>query len=180
MVQLNEIIQNKKLAKLVRFLADDPLNEFSYTEIRKQTKLAKATLTKWLSYLQKNNFVLLKEIGRNKLYKINKDNYLIKQFKIINNLIKLNFLAGLSKKYGFEAYLFGSAARGEDVKESDYDLLVIGDVKIERIIGEISKQAKKLKKEIRLQPFTKKDWLMMSEKDPAFYERVENDKILVK
>lgn len=179
MVQTNELLGNKKLLKIILFLADKPREEFTYTEIRKQTNLAKATLTKWLKYLYEENLISLRQIGLNKLYKINKDNYLVKQIKIITNLINLEFLADLSQEHHFESYLFGSAARGEDEEESDYDILIIGETKTEEIIKDISKIAKRLKKEIKLQIFTKNDWWEMRKKDPAFYERVEKDKILL-
>lgn len=179
MVQINELLGNSKLVTLISFLANNLNNEFTYTEIKKRTKLAKATLTKWLSYLEKNNFVFKKQIGLNKLYRINADNNVIKQFKILSNLLNLKPLEKLAGKHQFKAYLFGSAARGEDAGGSDYDILIIGDISREKIIADIRGIAKRLKKEVKLQIFTKKEWFDLREKDPAFYERVEKDKILL-
>lgn len=180
MVQIDELLGNKRLIKLWLFLINNPGREFSYTEIRKKTKLAKATLAKWLGYLLKENLISVKLIGLNKLYKINKDYFLVKQLKILINLSNLEFFLKLSQKHGLEAYLFGSAARGEDQEESDIDILIIGNIKKEKIIGEIGKEAKKLGKNIKLQVFNKLEWSEMIEKDKAFYERVEKDKILIK
>ena len=114
LVQINELFGNKKLVKLLIFLVENSSKELSYTFIRKKTKLAKATLTKWLNYLLKINFIFVRSVGTTKLYKLNKENYLIKQLKIMINLNKLSFFVNLSRRYNFEAYLFGSAARGED------------------------------------------------------------------
>ncbi|MEW5896188.1 MAG: nucleotidyltransferase domain-containing protein [Nanoarchaeota archaeon] len=177
MVQLSELMDSS-LSVLI-FLADNP-QKYTYTQLREKTELAKATLSKFLSKLQKNNLITLTKIGRNKLYQINIDNYLVRRLKILNSLAKLSFLTSLSRKHNCEFYLFGSAARGGDNTESDYDLLVLGKINKEEIIADIDKLAKKLKKEIRLQLFTASEWALMGSKDPAFYERVEKDKILIK
>ncbi len=177
MVQLSELM-NKSLLVLL-FLANNPKN-YTYTQLRKETRLAKATLSKFLLKLQQNNLVMLTKIGKNKLYQINKENYLVKQLKILDSLARLSFLPSLSKKHSCEFYLFGSAARGEDSAESDYDLLVIGRIKKDEIIADIDKQVRRLKREIKLQIFTAAEWALMKNKDPAFYERVEKDKILIK
>lgn len=104
---------------------------------------------------------------------------IIKKFKVLINLASLDFFFPLSTKYSFQAYLYGSAARGEDVETSDIDILIIGKVKKEEIMPEIQKQSGKLKKQVRIQIFTPLEWAQTVEKDRAFYERVEKDKILL-
>ena len=179
MVQILELIGNKKLLHLLIFLASHPSSEYSYTELRKKTNLAKATLSKWLSYLRKEHIIQEKAIGRNKLYQIDQCSAIIKQFKILITLASLDFFLPLSEKYSIRAYLYGSAARGEEVESSDIDILIIGKVKKEEIISEIQKQSSKLKKPIKIQIFTSLEWANMAEKDKAFYERMEKDKILL-
>ncbi len=177
MVQQFELLGNKKLMVLLVFLARNPSQEFTYGQIKTRTKLAKATLTKWLSLLRKEDLISLRQIGLNKLYKINRKHCFIKQLKILFNLIDLQFLITLSRKYNFRAFLFGSASRGEDVEDSDYDILIIGEVKREDLVSEIRQNSKRLNKEIKLQVFSEKDWFALKNKDSAFYERVEQDKI---
>ncbi len=179
MVNLNKLLGNRQLLSLLLYLLSHPTQELSYTQLRTKTKLAKATLTKWLNYLHKESLVYLREIGRNKLYRLNRDYYLTKQLKILINLSTLEPLLSASKKHKIQFYLFGSAARGEDVEESDIDLLVLGEIKKEELISEISKLSKKLKKKARSHQFTKAEWFKMSEQDSAFYERVEKDKIQI-
>ena len=94
-------------------------------------------------------------------------------------MASLDFLLALSKKHGFEAYLYGSAARGEEVEESDLDIIIIGKVKKEELLPEIQRQSALLKKEIRIRIFTPLEWAQLSDNDKAFYERVEKDKILL-
>lgn len=179
MVQLIKLLGNKKVLCLFRFLAVHPGSEYSYSELQKKTKLSKATLAKWLNFLEKEELISLKQIGRNKLYRIKNENCLVKQFKVLDNLSALGFLARLSNKLNLKIYLFGSAARGEDKEDSDLDLLVLGKVKKEELWPEIKKYSKQLGKALKLQIFTLTEWSILQEKDPAFYERVEKDKILI-
>ncbi len=177
MVQILELLGIKKLVHLILFLSAHPSNEHTYTELRKKTSLAKATLSKWLCYLRKEKIIGERAIGTNKLYKINTSSMLVKQFKVLITLASLDFFLPLSEKHSFQAYLYGSAARGEDVETSDIDILIIGKIKKEEIMPEIQKQSAKLKKPIKIQIFTSLEWAQMAEKDKAFYERVEKDKI---
>lgn len=177
MVQILELLGNKKLLHLLMYLSSHPGNECTYTELRKKTHLAKATLSKWLSYLRKEQIIDERAIGTNKLYKINQNSMIIKQLKVLITLTSLDFFLPLSEKYSFQAYLYGSAARGEDVEESDIDILIIGKIKKDEIMPKIKKQSIRLKKSIGIQIFTPLEWARMVEKDRAFYERVEKDKI---
>ena len=175
MVKINELFGNKNLINIINFLIESD-EELSQTKIRNKIKMSKATLIKWLKYLEKNNFVNIKIEGVSKLYKLNKENTILKQFKILNNIIKIQELTNLIKN-NIKIYLYGSCARGEDSKESDVDLLIIGNIKRHEIIEEINKLSKKLNKKITLQIFSELEWANLDKKDRAFYERVEKDKI---
>ena len=175
MVKINELLGNKNLINILSFLIESD-EELSQTKIRNKIKMSKATLIKWLKYLEKDNFVSIKIEGVSKLYKLNKENTILKQFKILNNIIKIQELNNLIKN-NIKIYLYGSCARGEDSKESDIDLLIIGNIKRHEIIEEINKLSKKLNKKITLQIFSELEWANLDKKDRAFYERVEKDKI---
>ena len=177
MVKINELFGNKNLINIINFLIESD-EELSQTKIRNKIKMSKATLIKWLKYLEKNNFVNIKIEGVSKLYKLNKENTILKQFKILNNIIKIQELTNLIKN-NIKIYLYGSCARGEDSKESDVDLLIIGNIKRHEIIEEINKLSKKLNKKITLQIFSELEWVNLEKKDKAFYERVEKDKIKI-
>ena len=176
MVKFIELLGNRSLAKLLVFFlsADD---EYSQTEIMKKTKLSKVTSIKSLKILEKNNIIAFRRIGIVKLYKIQKDNPIVKQLKILQTLTKLSLLKDLNKN--IKIYLYGSCARGENTSRSDIDLLIIGKIKKEEIINYIKNFSKKLKRDIKVEIFTQQEWAEIIKKDPAFYERVEKDKIEV-
>ena len=177
MVQSNELMGNRSLAILIDFFIFNDDNEFSQIKIKNKTKLAKATLTKWLNKLEKDNFIEFKKEGVSKLYKLKKDNLIVKYLKIINTILKLKEIKLINKKYSIKIYLYGSAARGEDTKESDIDLLILGKIRKEDIIQDINNLSEKIGKKIKMEIFSLLEWSKIEKKDRAFYERVEKDKI---
>ncbi len=176
MVHSDELVGNKSALRLILFLAEHPI-KYSFTRLQRQTKLAKATLMKWLPLLVKESLLTKTEIGRNRLYKVKAEDMRIKQLKILHTLTKLIPLRELAKKYNVEVYLYGSSARGEDKEQSDLDILVLGEVPLEKFAGELGKIGKKLRKRVQPQYFSHLEWATLKGKDPAFYERVEKDKI---
>lgn len=177
MVEFKELLGNKSIIKLLDFFIHNSSKEFSQIKVREKTKLTKATLTKWLKYLEKNEIINVKIIGVTKLYKLNDSNLIVKQLKILNTLILLNGIELLKEKYKIKIYLYGSSARGENINTSDIDLLVIGNINRDTIIRDINKIANRINKTITIQIFNHMDWINMNKKDNAFYERVEKDKI---
>lgn len=176
MVQLIEL-GNRNMLEVLSFFIRNPSAKISYTDLRKKLKLAKATITKHLNFLLKEEIIKVERIGLNKIHQLNKENYTVKHLKILDNLLRLSDIVEVGKKYGIEIYLYGSASRGEDTEESDIDLLLIGKIKKEEILADIKKISDKLNREIKVAVFTQLEWSQISRKDAPFYERVEKDKI---
>ena len=165
------------MLKILVFFLRKPTLKINQGALRKELKLAKATAVKWLDELVKADLLAVEHIGVSNLYQLNKENIFVKQLKILYSLIQLSKFKELGKKYNLQFYLYGSAARGEDVEESDVDLLIIGKEERKNLIKEIAAIAKTIGKEIKIEIFTPLQWSMMARKDKAFYERVEKDKI---
>jgi predicted nucleotidyltransferase len=177
-VQLNEILGNKKVINILDFFIDNGPIEISQSGIIIKTNIAKATAVKWLSFLVMNKFLLCKKIGTTNLYKLNYENIVIKQFKIIKTIIQLQALNTLKVK-NIEIYLYGSASRGENNKESDIDLLIIGKIQRNEIVDALDKLSKRIKRKINFNIFNNLEWSKMQKKDKAYYERVEKDKVKI-
>ena len=173
MVQLNEIIGNKKTAKILQFFINNTTIEISQTEIIKKTAIAKATAVKWMRFLLKNNLLNCKTIGVSNLYWLNNDNLVVRQLKIANTILSLQEL----KLKDAEIYLYGSSARGEDTEKSDIDLLLISKLKRNQVVDAIDLISKKINRKISFKIFNSIEWSMMQNKDKAYYERVEKDKL---
>lgn len=177
MVQLIRLLGNRNIIKILSFFFRNPTKEFSQIGLLKKIKIAKATLIKWLKLLVDKEIILMKRIGVTNLYRLNNGNNFVKYLKILHTLSELSLLRELSKKYYVDIYLYGSTARGEDVEQSDIDLLVISNLNASVLVKDIKELSEKIKKEINIKVFSKQEWSLMARKDPAFYERVEKDKV---
>ncbi len=174
---LDELLGKRIAMKTLFFFLANPTTKFSQVELRKRIKLAKATATKWLKEMEKYNLIGVEKIGLTKLYGLNRENPIVKQLKILNNLLSLQGIKNLASKVGVGAYLYGSGARGEDVEDSDIDVVIIGKIRREQIIQDINKISTKLRRKVKIEIFSQMEWSQLAKKDPAFYERVEKDKI---
>lgn len=177
MVQLIELFGNKKPVSILAFFLRNPTKKIHQQDIKKEVKIAKATLIKWLNWLAKQGFLEFTEYGRTKIYSLKRQNTIVKRLKILDNLLLASGIKTIAEKHNSAAYLFGSAARGEDVEDSDIDILLIGKVNRENLIYDINKLSGKIQRHINIQIFSQPDWSQMAKRDPAFYERVEKDKV---
>lgn len=164
------IFENRICWRVLKFFLNNSRGEFYEKEIQRKTAAARASVRKWLRVLEDFRFLSVSMKGRLKLYRLNRENPLVKQLKVLNTI---NWL--LPKLEAFrsqvELYLYGSASRGEDFESSDIDVLVIG--KNRAIIGYI----RAIDGRIKVSFFTPLEWAKAAREDPAFYERVERDKI---
>ncbi len=176
MVQLLEF-GNTTLLKILSFFLRNPTKKISYTNLRKTLKIAKASLTKYLKLLLREELIKVEMIGLNKIYELDKGNLIVKQLKILDNLLILSDIKPVCDKHEIEIYLYGSAARGEDTEGSDIDLLMIGKISKEQVSSDVANISKKIGREIKFSIFSPLEWSKMSRRDIAFYERIEKDRI---
>ncbi len=117
---------------VVRQFFDDPIPEggFSLREISRKAKIAPTSVKKYLKELEKEGFIAR---TRNRqgfpVYSANRENEGYVFYKRINTLSTIyesGLLDYLYKTCMPDAIvLFGSAARGEDIKGSDIDLFLL-------------------------------------------------------
>ncbi len=172
MVQLFELLTKKSVVKLLEFFMDNPSKELYEAEIRKRVKISKSSSLKWLRKLAEHDF-LLKRTNGMVFYSLNKNNILVKELKRLKMISLL--VPEFKNIKGAEVFLYGSAARGEYEEDSDVDILVIG--KDESVRNVINVLEKRLGRRIKPSFFTQLEWSKMSRVDPAFFERVERDKV---
>jgi len=165
--------------KLVVFFLENPTREFYESEVRKKTGLSLGAVNKYLKELASEKILLLNKRGKMNFYMLNKENTLVKHLKITHNLSLpiIKAMKRLGKKLDLKIYLYGSVSRGEDVEDSDWDFLILGNIKSQLLEREMKPIRKHFSKKIKLSLFTKNEWLRMNKTDPAFYERVNKDKI---
>lgn len=108
------------------YLADNPYEEYYEAEIKRATKLSTGGVNKALKYLAEAGLIVKREKGKFRLYKFNIDNPISRQYKVLLNLRRIwPFVSNRLSQISDKIILFGSAARGENLPESDIDLFII-------------------------------------------------------
>lgn len=160
------------LFKVVRFVIRET-QELSLREIAKKAKVGTGTAKLCLDYLEKNNILTRKIVGKTHLFKT-KEHFLSRQLKITFSLAEISssrLVEDILAKNTdiLSICLYGSVAKGLDDKNSDIDIFIISRKKIE--YPSLSSQ-KKLNREVNLIKYTYQEWKEKAEKDPVFYKEV--------
>jgi len=122
--------------KVLSFLSENAGKEFSGSQIQKATGISKAGVYLTLTELVRHELVLKIKKGSILLFAINYDNPLVKQFKVLLNIIQLAPILKSIKNLSVKVTLYGSTSRGEDSLDSDIDLFIVSkepDVTKERL-----------------------------------------------
>ena len=154
---------------ILTMLARSPEQEYYVREIAKKIDASVSGCYTALCNLEVEKLVVARTSGKNKYFKVNPDNIGIRFFKVFVSIQELSGVMEKLRDITVKIILFGSCARGEDVLDSDVDLLVVTEdtktVKdlVPKKIGE-----RKLKP-IIIKP---SQLIQMKEKDNAFYNEV--------
>ncbi len=110
--------------KILSFLSRYPEKVFCEREIQKNTKTSMGSVNQTLKLLLELKIVSREKKGNVFLYQVNSGNYLLKYFKIFENLLYIHNFVEEVKPYASEVILYGSCARGENAKDSDIDIFI--------------------------------------------------------
>ena len=168
---MKNIIFATSVQKVLEYIIDYPETEFTEREIRKKVRLSKSAINYALRKLCKYGLITRRKKGGVFLYSLNHNHIIIKQIKILKNIINILPLVQKIKKYSIRIMLFGSASRGENWRDSDIDLVVIA--KNKDMIPEIKKNINSNKK-IKPILVTELGFMEIKKKDPVFYREIEN------
>jgi predicted nucleotidyltransferase len=98
-------------------------------EICRNLNLGAPSVLNHLKELQKEDFIIREKKGIYPTYRANRDNEKFKLYKKLNTVLRINETGLLNYIYDNclpEAIiLFGSAALGEDIEESDIDIFIV-------------------------------------------------------
>lgn len=142
-------------------------------EIQKATILSKAAVNFALNKLFRLNLVERDQKGKTYLYRVNYSypiSSVLKQFRVLNNLITCLPLVERLRPVSQKIILFGSATRGEDLQKSDIDLLVI--THNEKEVRDLAKK-ESLGRKVQIITKSPVAFTELEKKDPAFFREVE-------
>ena len=167
--------------RILDFFFENPEREVFEKEVRKLAVVSAGSANSCLKTLYKKTYLLHRKLGRMNFYKLNSEDSFVKQLKkaYTLSLPVISKIKEAFKNQNIEVYLYGSAARGEDTEKSDIDLLIIGNIEAVELEKNLTRIKIMSKKEIKPSLFRKLDWISVSKKDPAFFERVQKDKIRI-
>jgi len=127
------MLKKDNIYKVLEIFFDNPLPEgigFQLREISRKIKLAPKSVKLYLEELEKENLIIKKKhrIHKYPVYYANRDHNYFKFLKILDIIRRIKesgLLDYLDEKCMPDVIvLFGSASKGEDVKNSDIDLFL--------------------------------------------------------
>lgn len=171
----NNLFISTNAQKVLSFLAEKPDKDFFAKEIQRATKVSKAGVYFAIADLIKLGLVVKKGKGRFLLYSLNYEDPIIKQFKVLKNILLLRQVISELKKISKKIILFGSASTGDDTSESDIDLFIITSEPqaVKEVISSL-----KIKRKIQAVVKTPTDIAEFKVKEQVFWNEVERGIIL--
>lgn len=123
-IKIKKYLYHQTPLKMLSFLSNHPGEVFSADEISKAAKCSKGATNQTLRLLLELDILSRERKGNLFLYKLNTDNFVLRQFKIFENLLDLQGLVREIQKYCYGIVLFGSRADGSNAAKSDIDLFI--------------------------------------------------------
>jgi len=122
--------------KLLEYFFKEPEREFHVRELAKLVKKSPTTVSKYLKQFEYKKYLLSEKKLNHLLFKANSESSSFKYLKLFSNIKKLHesgLLTSLIEEFNHPKaiILFGSFSKGEDIADSDIDLLIITPIKKE-------------------------------------------------
>ena len=168
-------MQELMLLNAIKFFLENPYEEVYLRQLAKKLKISPFATKKYCDLLTRENLIKEERKANLRYFKANVNNLFFKQLKISNNIniiLKSGLIEFLKENIAniSSIVLFGSIAKGEDDKNSDVDLLIIGKEKHLILI----KIEEKIKKRITPHILSWSEWNKKAKQDTAFYNEVVN------
>ncbi len=155
-----------KTLEVLNLFLDNPNTEFYLREIARKLKISTSTAKIALDILLEEKLVKEEKKANLRLFRADLDSNVFRKFKVIKNLKfieKSNLVKKLLNDKIISIILYGSYAKGINVKESDIDILLIVREKISFNLSNINNT------ELQLIQKTNKEFRELKQKDNPFY-----------
>jgi predicted nucleotidyltransferase len=156
-----------------------PSAERYQSEAVKESGLSYVTATKCMDLLLRNNMLTETWKGGLRIYRLNKESLAVKQMKILLSSTAILEAIKNFKSPEFKVYLYGSMARGEDSEESDVDLLIIGKISAGKRVNLKKEIEIVIDHEVKLVVMSRIEYAELPQKNSAFYENLDRDRIRI-
>ena len=170
-----DIFGSTNSLKILSFLAENASREFLGSEIQKATKLSRAGVYIALRELIKEKLVSKTQRGKFLVYCVIYNDPIIRQFKVLRNVLILEPVIARLKPLSKKIILYGSASRGEDMPNSDIDLFVLSKdtASAQEILSSI-----RIRRKIQAVVKSASELADLREKEKVFYGEVDRGIVL--
>jgi len=183
-MDISKIFKSKTRKELFRLYFTNPDQEYYLRELERILRTPVSMVRKELTRLEEDGLFLSKKRGNLTYYFLNRSYPLFDElrsivFKTIGIQGSLKEILGRMK--GVEtAFVYGSFAKHEETVRSDIDLFIIGKIDEDRLLREINKLEKGLKREINYSIFQRDEFKHKTkERDPFITDLLKNPKIFL-
>ncbi len=167
---LKSYFNNTSHQQILTFLSNHPGRSYFDKEVKEATGLSTGAANQALRELAKEGYIEKESKGRMVFYSVDLSNPVIRQFKVLLNITTIYSLILDLTKYCNKIVLFGSAATGTNIEESDIDLFVLttsGSEVTRRVRGD------DLAEQIQLVIKKPVEMAALKRSDPIFFEEIE-------
>jgi len=156
--------------KVLSYLCENPGREFLSSEIQEAVSISRAGAYLAFGELTRQNLVSKTKKGKLFLYSIIYDDSVIKQFKVLKNILLLRPLISKLNPLSKKIVLYGSASRGENDSTSDIDLFILSQEPeaVKKVISTM-KTRQKIQGVIK----TPSEFTDFKEKEKTYYAEVD-------
>jgi predicted nucleotidyltransferase len=178
-------IKKSKLREdLLTLYFANPDKKYYLRELERILNYSVANIRRELIKLEKAGLFLSENQGNHLYYYLNKSYSLFDELKSIifktSGVPKLLHDTLSNFKTISHAFIYGSFAKGEERKDSDIDIMIIGKVNEDKLIDELNQLEKKLQREINYTIYSKNEFEEKKEKGNSFIlDVIEGKKIFL-
>ena len=183
-MDISKIFKSKTRKELFRLYFTNPDQEYYLRELERILRTPVSMIRKELTRLEEDGLFLSQKRGNLTYYLLDQSYPLFDELKSI--VFKTIGIQGslreiLGRMQGIEvAFIYGSFAKHEESGRSDIDLLIIGKIDENRLLREINKLEKVLKREINYSIFQRDEFDHKAKgKEPFITDLLKNAKIFL-
>lgn len=179
MPEFSELFSSKNCLQIISKFLYKPDIEMYQSEVVRESGLSYVTATKCLNMLVSGDLLSKSWKGGLKIYKLNRDSPVVKHLKMLLSVSAVYEAVKSFSNQGFELYLFGSVARGEDTEGSDVDVLITGKIDNRTLVEISEKIGSALNREVNPLVKTPIEFADLARTNTAFYESITRDRIRI-
>lgn len=169
---LSKLITSKARVKLLTWFITHPGERFHYRYLVRSLELSAPSVRNELKLLEETGLLVSTREANVRFYSVNQSHPLYPEIKSI--VFKTVGLADFLKESLQEigniqvAFIYGSVAKNVEDVRSDIDLMVIGDVDMDKLHETVSAAEETLGREVNPSIFMAKDWQKQLSAKKAF------------